>query len=344
MWRRIAPALLLFVLAPFTGELLEGSTHLSMGPALVVEMLMYGGGAVLIRELTRRLGRGWPTILLLAGAYGVLEEGLWDKTLFNPDWAHLHLLDYGFLPGPGTSPVWGIFVLTLHFVWSISVPIALVEALVPDRSRRPWLGGVGLPVVAVLYLLGALAVWAGTNSVYPYTDTPAQLIFTLAAAALLVVAALAVARRPAARPAVELAAGQAGRAPGASLVGVVSFVASAVFMAQRQLFPSPVHAPWEVPVLVYLAVIALMIVLVTVWSRRAGWGLVHVYALAAGAFVTYTLSGLKDVPSLGALDLVGQLVVAALAVVFLLLVGLRLRTRRAAAPIGAPMPAAPAAR
>jgi hypothetical protein len=322
MLRRVAPALLLFVLAPFTGELLEGSTHLSMGPALVVEMLMYGGGAVLIREVTRRLRRGWPTIVLLAGAYGVLEEGLWDKTLFNRDWAHLHLLDYGYQHWLGTSPVWGIFVLTLHFVWSISVPIALVEALVPARARTPWLGKVGLPVVAVLYLLGSLAVWAGTNSVYPYTDTPAQLIFTLVVAAALVVVGLLVGR--------PNTAGKTGRAPNAWLVGLVSFLASAIFMAERKIFPSPVHAPWAVPVLIYLALIALMIVLVTVWSRRAGWSLTHVYALAAGAFVTYTIAGLDDLNHLSALDLTGQIVVALLAIAFLVVVGLRLRSRPAA--------------
>jgi hypothetical protein len=56
-----------------------------MLPALVVLAPMYGGGALLIREVVRRRGLGWPSIILLALACGVLEEGLITQSLFNPD-------------------------------------------------------------------------------------------------------------------------------------------------------------------------------------------------------------------------------------------------------------------
>jgi hypothetical protein len=39
---------------------------------------------VLIREITRRTGRGWPTILLLGAAFGLVQAGLIDQSLFNP--------------------------------------------------------------------------------------------------------------------------------------------------------------------------------------------------------------------------------------------------------------------
>jgi hypothetical protein len=44
---------------------------------------MYGGGALLIREIVRRKGRGWPSIILLALAYGILGEGIATESLFN---------------------------------------------------------------------------------------------------------------------------------------------------------------------------------------------------------------------------------------------------------------------
>jgi hypothetical protein len=44
---------------------------------------LYGGGALLIREATRRTGRGWPTILLLGVAYGAVQAGLIDRYLYN---------------------------------------------------------------------------------------------------------------------------------------------------------------------------------------------------------------------------------------------------------------------
>lgn len=45
---------------------------------------LYGTVAVLIREITRRTGRGWPTILLLGAAFGLIQAGLIDQSLFNP--------------------------------------------------------------------------------------------------------------------------------------------------------------------------------------------------------------------------------------------------------------------
>ena len=62
---------------------------------------MYGGGALLVRELTRRSGRGGLTLLLLGAAYGVVEEGLGDMSLFNPNFLGLHLLARGRLFGIG---------------------------------------------------------------------------------------------------------------------------------------------------------------------------------------------------------------------------------------------------
>ena len=53
-------------------------------PTLLILVLLYGCGALLIREVTRRTGRGWPTILLLGAAYGVIEAGLVDQAMFNP--------------------------------------------------------------------------------------------------------------------------------------------------------------------------------------------------------------------------------------------------------------------
>src|SRR5690625_6437332 len=74
---RFAAVLTLVLLAPFTGELLLG--NLPADPAgwavmLIPLILLYGGGALLIREVARRLGRGYPTMLLLAIAYGLIEE------------------------------------------------------------------------------------------------------------------------------------------------------------------------------------------------------------------------------------------------------------------------------
>src|SRR5262249_34593485 len=99
LFRRIAPAIALFFLAPLVAEFLLGDFPLSMIGILLVLAPLYGGGAILIRETTRRAGRGWPTILTLALAYGIFEEAFTTQTLFNPNYLglNLHLLDHAFV-------------------------------------------------------------------------------------------------------------------------------------------------------------------------------------------------------------------------------------------------------
>jgi hypothetical protein len=63
--RQILPAIGLFLLSPLVAEYLIGDLPITaLGPLAVLAPL-YGGGALLIREITRRTARGWPTILTL---------------------------------------------------------------------------------------------------------------------------------------------------------------------------------------------------------------------------------------------------------------------------------------
>lgn len=71
--------LTLYVLAPIVGEVLSGSTPpLNFITPFTFLLLtwLYGSGAIIARELVRRRGLGWTSILLLGAAYGILEEGL----------------------------------------------------------------------------------------------------------------------------------------------------------------------------------------------------------------------------------------------------------------------------
>jgi hypothetical protein len=158
--RRVAPAVGLFFLAPLVGEYLLGNVSIVEIWALPVLALLYGGGAILIREVARHTGRGWPAMLVLGLAYGLIEAGLIDQTLFKPP-----ELTTGVVGAATYVPALGISVSDLlafvvgHAGWSIGVPIALVEALVPTRRTTPWLGRAGLAATGALYLLGAVLVF-----------------------------------------------------------------------------------------------------------------------------------------------------------------------------------------
>jgi hypothetical protein len=305
--RRIAPAVGLFLLAPLVAEFLLGNISISAFGAFVVLAPLYGGGALLIREVARRTGRGWPTILLLALAYALVEEGLVAQTLFNPSYFGTHLLGQAHVGVLGIGVWWALFVLTLHTVWSISVPIMLVESLVPDRRTRPWLGPTGLSVTALLLLLGAVLNGAVTYAQERFLASPAQLAGTAGVIAGVVAAAFRVRTGPAAsdpRP-----------APSPWIVGLVALVASSVFLAPPYLRGWPLVAA-------YLVLYAVVIAVVLRWSRRTGWGPVHELALAGGALLTYAWHGFPERPVLGStttLDLVGNTVFATGAVVLLAL-------------------------
>src|SRR5215469_17916574 len=59
----LIPVLVLIVLAPTSAEILLGNLLLNSTfvPTLLMYLLLYGSGALLIREITRRLHLGWPS-------------------------------------------------------------------------------------------------------------------------------------------------------------------------------------------------------------------------------------------------------------------------------------------
>ena len=117
-------------------------------PVLIFLGPMYGGAAILIRETARHLGAGWPTIVLLAAAFGVLQAGLVDQSLFNPD--YLDDTQYAdtraaaeatLVPGLEFSLRQAFDYVGNHIVLTICAPIVLIESFLgPQRRLRPWLG------------------------------------------------------------------------------------------------------------------------------------------------------------------------------------------------------------
>jgi len=300
----LAPAVGLFLLAPLVGEYLLGNVPISEIFALPILALMYGGGALLVREVTRRLGRGWPTMFLLALAYGVIEPGLLDHSLFNPSFEGLDALNSpSYVPALGLSAANALSYPVGHAVWSISVPIAVVETLVPARRTTPWLGTIGLAVTAMAYLLGGALVfnWARTTEGF-LPSIPQMLGAGIVAAGLIVVAFL-VGRSP--RPTVDR------RAPKPWLVGASAFVVSSLYSARGESW-------WDVGVGVVLVGVAAVVV--ARWSRRSGWGAAHRLALAGGALLTYAWLGFVLLVLKGTADtlnLTGQGLLVAGAIVLL---------------------------
>jgi uncharacterized protein YhhL (DUF1145 family) len=265
---------------------------------------MYGSGALLIREFAVRTGGGWPAIVLLAAAYGFVEEGWIDQSLFNPDYQNLRLLDFGYVPALGTGLPWLLYVIAIHVVWSISTPIALTNGLFPARRHEPYLAWWGIALFGLLYLAANAAIMAYSTNSSHFMATPGELAWTGAVVAMLIVAAWLVSRREAPPPERDAPAPLPlfllGFAPGALLMGLMYGGRSAFDLS------------WPMAVALQVLLGAFAVAgLVTLGPRR--WSNRQHFALTAGLFAVYFLGGFLTSGALhGPMDLAGHAVIAAL--------------------------------
>ena len=322
--RRYTPVIVLAVLATFVGEVLLGATTLSRLGGLLVVTPLYGGGAVLIRELARRRVSGWGRIALLGAAYAIVEEGLAIQSLFNPD-----LFNAGILGGRalGVNWVWTEWTVGYHIVWSIIIPILLTELLFPARRAEPWLGRTGVAVAGVVYALGALAIAAIFRLVI-MPDFRAPVVL-LAGAALLVIGLVALALGWPVRPAALPSSSPVRDAPAAWLVGLVTFLAAVAWFALLGL-PDALRAGALVlvPMLAEVALVAGVVALLRRWSAAGrGWTDLHRLALAFGALLVSMLVGFFAVTASNPVDQLGQGVASVVAVMLLVLFARRLQQR-----------------
>ncbi|MGW3784959.1 hypothetical protein ACWD5Z_10240 [Micromonospora chokoriensis] len=276
--RRLLPVIALLLLAPWAAECSWGGFAIDdFLPVLIFLGPMYGGAAILIRETARHLGAGWPTIVLLAAAFGVLQAGLVDQSLFNPDF--LDDTQYAdtraaaeatLVPGLEFSLRQAFDYVGNHIVLTICAPIVLIESFLgADRRLRPWLGRPGLVVVGVLYLLGSLLIFSDSSGRKDFLASPHQLAVAAAVVLALVATALLPRwRRPSPR--------RARRAPHPLWVGLLIVLVR---------FGSDLTPGWT-GVAIALGLAAIVAATIAYWSSGVRWGQRHVLAAGCASLVT----------------------------------------------------------
>lgn len=299
--RRYLPVLTLFILSPWVAEVLFGATPFSRIGALLVVAPLYGGGAILIRELARRRGPGWGQIFLLGAAYGIIEEGLAIQSIFNPN-----LFNAGLLGGRalGINWVWSLWTIGYHIVYSIGIPILLAELLFPARRRESWLGRVGMIVAGVLYVLGLLAIAAIYRfAVAPDFQPPLMLnLFAALVAILLVVAALT---QPA-RTLENRSNKYDGKVPSPWIISLLGFLMATLWFGLLNL-PQPLRSgAWVlIPVILDIALLIGFASLIQRWSSHEAWNDLHRLALIFGPLIMVIISGSFFVTAGNRLDQLG---------------------------------------
>lgn len=314
-------AVTLVVLTPLIAEITLGSTPLAMIWLLVLYLPIYGAGVLLIRELVRRAGGGWGGILLLGLAYGLVEEGIALQSLTSPKlygaahWAPRVL---------GINTAYAELNLVYHAVFSVLIPIALVELLFARHGRTPYLGRGGLVVTAVVAVLGAALM---RISIPPAVDPGYQeplaalLGFGVLVAVLAVIALRVLPRQGTA----ERGTGRAitGSPPPPAGVGVACGAGALVFLGLLFPFggahqPAFTHGNWVlVPMLAAAAVVVTAGLALRRWTMMTGWSDQHRLAGITGALTGHTAFGL-GAHTRTPLDTVGLALIGVIMVVALL--------------------------
>ena len=285
--KRIAPALILLIISPLIAEFLLGDFNIQQLGYLGIFIPLYGASALFIREIVRRTGRGWKTMILLGAVFGLVAEGLVNLTLFNPHYAGATLLKYGFISQLGTSFNYLIFIITLHTVWSMSVPIALAEGIAGKRSKETWLSTTELIVVGILSVLGLAGTAASTIKRFDFVATISQYASVVIAILIIIFIAFKVVKTSS-----KESEKQNGKIPSIWLVLIVAFVLSSAFQLWFHYAPNNKLNPL-LGISVFIGLDILAIILFANWARQKSWKTKHIVATATGAILTYGWFGLR---------------------------------------------------
>jgi hypothetical protein len=287
------PVLTLILLAPVIAEILLGSTRLSILFILIPQILLWGLGALMIREAVRRARLDTRSLLLMGAALGLSEEFIIQQTSLAPlPWlgpGH----DYG--RAFGVNWVWLLAMLGWEAVWVTVVPIHLTEIIWRDRRRQPWLRTRGWMISMALFLAGSMIAWYGwTHRARPmvfhapiYSPPFAPMLI----ASVVIVALIAIALHLPARlrrPRVQ--------APSPWLAGVASFVFAEGWVGLIQIAGgSDPNFQVTEALLAGIAWAAAAYALMERWSGGSGCSDAHRMAAIIGANVALMTNGWQGV-------------------------------------------------
>jgi len=164
----------LALFSPIFAELMSGSSppfefFIPLNFAFLLGL--YGAGVLIMRELAVIWNKGWPSIILLGAAYGILEEGVAVKSFFDPEWMDLGDLGiYGRVMD--TNWVWSFWLTIFHAVISISLPIIVINLMYPQFKNERFLVGrrfwivIGILFLDVVFIAGLLNPYSPNAGMY----------------------------------------------------------------------------------------------------------------------------------------------------------------------------------
>ena len=313
--RQLAPAFTLIFLAPLIAEVLSGATRVSFLFAFVPEMMMWGCGTLIIRELVKRWDGGWTSVLLLALALAVFEECVVQQTSLAPlPWPAISA-NYG--RRYGVNWIYLLYMLGYESVWVVVVPIQVTELIFPEWREERWLRTGGMMTSVVVFLLGAGGAWyAWTKRARPmvfhapYYDVPwgTIVVFLMAISTLILLAFLA--RN------IERGDSTTRTAPPPwSMVAAALVFGFPWYRLMVLIFGERSTQPFWVSMALAVAWGGFAYFLIRYWSVGRGWNDKHRWGLTFGAVLVCMIAGFSGSSTWPREDLIGKWVLDLLAVI-----------------------------
>ncbi len=328
----LAPALALVVLAPMIAEVLSGATRLSYIFVLVPEMMVWGCGALIIREVVRRWNAGGTSLLLLGLALSVAEEFIIQQTSLAP------------LPWLGSTTVYGrqwgvnwiffLFMLGYESLWVVVVPVQLTELIFPERRNDFWLKTRGLVISGIVFLLGSYIAWfAWTQRARPMTFHvppyhPSPVLIGIGALAIVMLAIAAYALRNADPKS------STRKAPPPWIVGPTVLAMGFPWYALMTLiFTSTLKHNFSfwLPMAAGIVWAFLVYLIVRYWSSSPGWNDMQRWSAVFAATLVCMIAGFSGSSSWLRMDFIAKVVLNLIAVAGFVLLALKIRRRETSA-------------
>jgi hypothetical protein len=283
--KKIWPPLVLFLLAPVIGELLSGYTppseFFSPLPFFALAVL-YGGGVLLIREITVRNGWNWYSIVLLGVAFVIIKEGLMKKSLYNPMWQDIGILGY-YGRWAGINWIWSI-ELTIYFaIVGVAVPIFLTELTFPSVRRESWLGTGAITVIVVYFIASVIF---GSIFLSDYSVGAMIYLSAVASIIILVLAAWGISRRYKTPSVVSRTS-----VKNPLLFWLIGFSAMICFAGIFWVLPEFIVLPLVIVILALLMLAGFLWLVSRLSGNFTQWGDIHRLALASGPLIFLIILG-----------------------------------------------------
>ena len=214
---------------------------------------------------------------MLGAAFGVIDEGLLVKSFFDPHWKDLGLLGtYGRVLN--VSWVWSVQAITFQAIFSIALPILIVNLLFPKRRAERWAGPRALLLLIVMFVL---AVVLGSLFLYPYRPALLPYLITLAIGAAFFLLARFLPR--------AITVTKSTDVPQPLRFGLVGFLGTLTLYLINWILPTTLTPFWVTILLTLLLDAVIGFVLLRMSSNGLGWTERHQVALVSGALAFFVL-------------------------------------------------------